>query len=120
MDREQLEEFRALLLAERKSIIDKAQGTAKELSVSSDDLPDENDMASAVYDRGFELQLRGREGRLLKKLEQAMDRLEDGEFGICESCGDDISMKRLRARPVTTLCIACKEEQERLEKLYKS
>jgi DnaK suppressor protein len=62
------------------------------------------------------LRIRERERRLITKITEALERIEEGTFGICERCGEDISDKRLEARPVTTLCINCKQEQEDLEK----
>ncbi|MGD1075121.1 MAG: TraR/DksA C4-type zinc finger protein [Thermodesulfovibrionales bacterium] len=79
--------------------------------------PDLGDQASAEIDRSFMLRLRGREQRLLKKIEEAIEKIETGSFGICESCGHEIDIKRLEARPVTTMCIYCKTEQEEEEKV---
>lgn len=79
--------------------------------------PDLGDQASAEIDRNFMLRLREREQRLLKKIEAAIEKIETGTFGICEVCGQGIEIKRLEARPVTTMCIICKTEQEEEEKL---
>ncbi len=79
--------------------------------------PDLGDQASAEIDRNFMLRLRGREQRLLKKIEEAIEKIDSGSFGVCEVCGEDIDVKRLEARPVTTMCIFCKTEQEEEEKL---
>jgi len=78
--------------------------------------PDPTDQASMEADRNFDLRIKDRERKLIKKIDQALLRIKDGEFGICESCGGDISIKRLQARPVTTLCIDCKTAQEQEEK----
>ncbi|MCI4626284.1 MAG: RNA polymerase-binding protein DksA [Candidatus Magnetoovum sp. WYHC-5] len=78
--------------------------------------PDLGDQASAEIDRNFMLRLRGREQKLLKKIEVALDKIDDGTYGKCELCGNDIGIRRLKARPVTTLCIECKTEQEEEEK----
>lgn len=80
--------------------------------------PDLGDQATAEMDRNFMLRLRGREQRLLKKIEEAIERIDSGLFGICDVCGDPIDIKRLSARPVTTMCITCKTEQEEEEKLH--
>ncbi|HCS13010.1 MAG: RNA polymerase-binding protein DksA [Zetaproteobacteria bacterium CG06_land_8_20_14_3_00_59_53] len=74
--------------------------------------PDPTDQATMESDRDFDLRIRDRERRLIRKIDQAMGRIKDGTFGICDSCGGDISSKRLQARPVTTLCIDCKTAQE--------
>jgi DnaK suppressor protein len=67
-------------------------------------------------DRNFELRLRGREQKLLEKINEALDRLDEGTYGICEECGCNINAKRLEARPVASFCIDCKTEMERREK----
>lgn len=78
--------------------------------------PDPTDQASVETDRNFDLRIKDRERKLIRKIDQAILRIKEGEFGICESCGGDISVKRLQARPVTTLCIDCKTEQEQEER----
>ncbi len=78
--------------------------------------PDPTDQASVETDRNFDLRIKDRERRLIKKIDQAMVRIHDGEFGECESCGGAISIKRLQARPVTTFCIECKTAQEQEER----
>jgi len=74
--------------------------------------PDPTDQATMEADRNFDLRIKDRERRLIKKIDQAISRVKDGSFGVCESCGGAISVKRLQARPVTTLCIDCKTAQE--------
>ncbi len=78
--------------------------------------PDPTDQASMETDRNFELRIKDRERKLIKKIDQALERIKEGEFGQCDSCGGDISIKRLQARPVTTLCIECKTAQEQEER----
>lgn len=78
--------------------------------------PDPTDQASMETDRNFDLRIKDRERRLIKKIDQALVRIREGEFGECEACGGDISIKRLQARPVTTLCIECKTAQEQEER----
>ena len=115
------EEFRQLLTDEKKRLLQKAAHTIEnEIELSKDDMADEADLASALTDQNLSLRLRGRERALMEKIDLALERIEDGEFGECVVCGEDITEKRLRARPVTTMCIACKEEQERRERLYSS
>lgn len=76
--------------------------------------PDVSDQASAEVDQNFSMRIREREQKLLKKIDEALDRMSNGTYGVCERCEEDIPYKRLKARPVTTLCIECKtlEEQE--------
>jgi len=78
--------------------------------------PDPTDQASMETDRNFDLRIKDRERKLIKKIDQAINRINEGEFGECDSCGGDISIKRLQARPVTTLCIECKTAQEQEER----
>lgn len=113
MSPEMLDEFRQILLAERDKIVKSVEeGLKTDLPASADKMPDANDLASARYEQGFAMRLKGRERVLLNKVEQALRRLESGDYGYCDICDDEINPRRLRARPVTTLCIECKEEQE--------
>jgi DnaK suppressor protein len=117
MKKAELEKFRRLLEAKRREIIRRAQQTLDEdMTLDADDLPDEMDLASSEYLQSFTFRLRGREKVFLEKIQKALDKIEEGAFGICEECGGSISLKRLEARPETTLCIRCKEDQERVEK----
>lgn len=116
MEREKLEYFRSILNEEIRSLLEEAGKTVSEMTVDSTNFPDPNDRATQESDRNFELRIRDRERKLINKIREALERIDDGTFGICEVCGDDISEARLKARPVTTLCIDCKMEQERQEK----
>ncbi len=119
MDQEQLEYFRQVLIGERKRILENTQHTRREgLELSSDDMADENDLASALYDQGFNLRLRDRERSLLVKINKALRLINEGDYGYCEVCDDDIDLRRLKARPVTTMCVECKEDAERKERSY--
>ncbi|MEO7096660.1 MAG: TraR/DksA C4-type zinc finger protein [Polyangiales bacterium] len=119
MNKTQLKRFRTLLEEKRDDIIKKAKQTLDEdMTLDANDLPDEMDLASSEYLQSFTFRLRGREKSFLDKIEKALGRIDDGTFGICEECGEEISVKRLEARPETTLCIRCKEDQERAEKDY--
>lgn len=77
--------------------------------------PDVSDQASAEVDQNFSMRLRDRERKLLKKIDEALERMNTETYGICEHCGGDIPYKRLKARPVTTLCVECKTLQEQEE-----
>ncbi len=112
-------EFRQILFNERKRIMSNARRTlTEEMTVDQDDLPDEMDLASADYNQSLSFRLRGRESHLLGKIEEALERLEDGDYWRCEECDAWIGFRRLRARPVTKLCIVCKEKQEHRERAY--
>lgn len=119
MNKKDIARFKKRLL-EQKQILINIINTSKEqgLGFSSEDLPDEIDLASSEADQSLNLRLRDRERVLLKKIERTLEKIGEGTFGVCESCGEEISAKRLEARPVTDLCIRCKEDQERVEKGY--
>lgn len=116
MDQKELDRFRKLLEDKREEILSEAERTLTELTDQSGNIPDPNDRASAEADRSFELRIRDRERKLLPKIASALERIKDGSFGECEGCGEAIGMKRLEARPVTSLCIDCKTLQEKNEK----
>jgi DnaK suppressor protein len=109
--RQDLEKQKSALLAEAGAAIGGG------LRPETENFPDVTDQASAETDKNFILRLREREQKLLVKIEEALARITQGVFGICESCGEEIEFKRLKARPVTTFCIACKTRQEEEEKL---
>jgi len=117
MEKEKLEHFRELLLKKRSELLDEAGKTVDEMNVTGkDNFPDPVDRASMESDRSFDLRIRDRERKLIGKVNEALERIDAGTFGICEVCGEEIGEKRLEARPVTTLCIDCKQEQEDAEK----
>jgi len=119
LSQKDLKRFKKSLEDSRKALIENARKTMEEESnFDTDDLPDEIDQASSEYAQSMAFRLRDREKFLLKKIEMALARIDDGTFGVCERCEEEISPKRLEARPVTTLCIRCKEEQEKKEKSY--
>jgi len=119
MRKTELQKFKKILLEKRHQILANAQKTLEEeMSLDINDLPDEMDLASSEYLQSFTFRLRGREKTYLAKIEKSLKKIEEGEFGVCESCGENISLKRLQARPVTSLCIRCKEEQEREERQF--
>ncbi len=104
------------LLNQRESLLKEAEETLSSLP-SELNFPDMGDQATAEADRNFILRLRDRERMLLKKIEETIERIENGPYGICEECGNEIGIKRLEARPVTTLCIDCKTRQEEEERI---
>ena len=113
---EVIQEIKKLLLKQKEQILIEA-GIMKSNMPSDSNLSEIGDIASQEIDRSFLLRLRDRERKLLKKIEKAIEKIENGTYGICESCGAEIPIKRLKARPVTDLCIECKQEQEEEEKL---
>ncbi len=111
-----IREIKKILIAQKAALLDEAEEALSVLPGQTV-FPDLGDQATAETERSFMLRLRGRERRLLKKIENAIERIEQGIFGICEKCGSEIDIRRIEARPVTTLCIECKIQQEEEEKL---
>ena len=109
-------EIKKTLMAQKDALLAEAEQALNALPGQTV-FPDLGDQATAETERSFMLRLRGRERRLLKKIENAIERIEQGIFGICEKCASEIDIRRLEARPVTTLCIECKIQQEEEEKL---
>jgi DnaK suppressor protein len=118
LNKKELKKFQELLEEKRKAVLERAREmlSIENMSLDTNDLPDEMDLASSEYLQSFEFRLRGREKSLLSKLDLALKKIDDQTFGICEICEEPIGKKRLEARPETTLCIKCKEDQEREER----
>lgn len=117
MDKQSLDFFRSLLHERLEELIGKADTTRTSMTGGgAAPFPDPADRATLETDRNFTLRIRDRERKLIAKIREAIERIEDGTYGICEICGGDISEKRLRARPVTTMCVACKSRMEALER----
>ncbi|MDD6087751.1 MAG: RNA polymerase-binding protein DksA [Desulfovibrionaceae bacterium] len=115
MEQKDLEFFQALLQKMLEEAQNKGDGTLEELNMSNEPFADPADRASAESDRAFILRIRDRERILIRKIHEALRRIDEGVYGICEECGEEISLSRLKARPVTTLCINCKSRQEERE-----
>ncbi len=116
MEKERLDFFRELLKERLQTLLEEAEKTVNGMTNDKDTFPDPTDRANLETDRNFLLRIRDRERKLILKIKDALARIEDGSFGICEECGEEISEERLKARPVTTLCIACKTKAEEEEK----
>ena len=114
---EKMKAYKLMLTQKINELLSDAGRTVSEMTNGKENYPDPNDRASLESDRNFELRIRDRERKLIMKMQEAIKRIDDGVFGICEVCGGPISEKRLIARPVTTLCIDCKTKQEKMEKL---
>lgn len=104
------------LLTQRENLLKEAE-EALNILPGEINFPDMGDQATAETDRDFMLRLRDRERMLLKKIDETVERIENGTFGICENCGNEIGIKRLEARPVTAFCIDCKTRQEEEERI---
>jgi DnaK suppressor protein len=119
VNQKDLKKFKKKLEDDKRALLASARKTlTEEATFDTDDLPDEIDLASSEYTQSMVFRLRDREKFLLKKIDDALARIENGTYGTCEICEEEISVKRLEARPVTTMCIRCKEEQEKQEKSY--
>ena len=116
MEKERLAYFHELLTERLKVLLSEAEKTVNGMTNDKDTFPDPTDRANLETDRNFLLRIRDRERKLILKIKEALARIEDGSFGICEECGAEISEERLKARPVTTLCIECKTKAEAEEK----
>jgi DnaK suppressor protein len=114
---DKMKAYKTMLTQKINELLSEAGKTVSEMTNGKETYPDPNDRASLESDRNFELRIRDRERKLIMKMQEAIKRIEDGTFGICEVCSGPISEKRLMARPVTTLCIDCKTKQEKMEKL---
>ena len=109
--------FRQLLKQRMQELLSEAGKTVEGMD-EEENFPDPTDRASLEADRNFTLRIRDRERKLILKIQEALKRLEEGVYGICESCGEKIDKARLKARPVTTLCIDCKSNQEVEERKF--
>ncbi|MCA9583310.1 MAG: TraR/DksA C4-type zinc finger protein [Myxococcales bacterium] len=117
MKKAEVEKFKKILVEKRAAVIANANKTiTDDMTLDASDLPDEMDLASSEYMQSFTFRLRGRERFFLQKIDKALRKIDENEFGVCESCEEPINLKRLEARPETDLCIRCKEDQERQEK----
>jgi DnaK suppressor protein len=117
LNKRELQKFKTLLLSQREEIMGNARrALAGDIHVDPDDFPDEMDTASTEVTLQFTGRLREREQGLLSKIDAALEKIERGVYGECASCGEEIGIARLRARPVAELCIDCKAEQEKLER----
>jgi DnaK suppressor protein len=117
LKQDKMKAYKLMLTQKINELLSEAGKTVSEMTNGKETYPDPNDRASLESDRNFELRIRDRERKLIMKMQEAIKRIDDGTFGICEVCGGPISEKRLMARPVTTLCIDCKTKQEKQEKL---
>ena len=116
MNQEKLLYFKGMLEGRLRVLLEEAGKTVNGMGDRKEDFPDPTDRASFESDRNCLLRIKDRERKLISKIKEALDRIENGTFGMCEDCGRPISEKRLMARPVTTHCIECKTEDEQTER----
>lgn len=118
MDPNQLEYFRLKLMKWKSELAHESQMTVDHLKDENWNEPDPNDRATVETDTGLELRTRDRYRKLMNKIDEAIARIEAGEYGFCEETGEPIGVRRLEARPIATLCIEAQERHERFEKSY--
>jgi DnaK suppressor protein len=116
MKQEELDFFKNLLTERLKELLAHADNTVTGMTKPKENFADPTDRASHEAERNFELRIRDREHKLIKKIKKTLARIENGTFGRCETCEEEISIERLKARPVTTQCIECKTREEDMEK----
>jgi DnaK suppressor protein len=116
MRKREVERYRSVLESQLTALVGSGERTVHAMVDGGEEIPDPNDRATIEEGRNWSLRLCDRDRKLISKVQQALDRLADGTFGTCVACGGPISPARLRARPVTDLCIACKTEAERQER----
>jgi DnaK suppressor protein len=119
MNDKQLEYFRRKLLSWRDDLLDESRSTVTTLQDGTRNIPDVADRASEETDRALELRTRDRQRKLIAKIDQALRRVEEGEYGYCEKTGEPISLKRLDARPIATMSLEAQERHERREKVHR-
>jgi DnaK suppressor protein len=119
MNERQLEYFRRKLIALKNGILDESKSTIEGLQDGTRNIPDVADRASEETDRALELRIRDRQRKLVAKIDAALRRIEQGEYGYCQETGEPISLKRLDARPTTTLSLEAQERHERREKVHR-
>lgn len=116
MNSQQLEHFKQILLAWKSELMQEVDRTVHHMQDESANLPDPNDRATQEEEFSLELRTRDRERKLIKKIDQTIDRIEKDDYGFCDDCGVEIGIRRLEARPTATLCIDCKSLAEIKEK----
>ena len=119
MNDRQLEYFRRKLLVWKQELLGQSAETIDNLQESARSVPDLADRASEETDRALELRTRDRQRKLVSKIDSALRRIENGEFGFCEVSGEPISLKRLDARPIATMTLEAQERHERREKVHR-
>jgi DnaK suppressor protein len=118
MGREQLDHFRGILSSWKRDLMEEVDRTMSHMKDEAANPPDPNDRATLESEFALELRTRDRERKLIRKIEEALSRIEDGSYGYCNETGEPIGVKRLEARPVATLCLEAQERRERREKQY--
>ena len=119
MNERQVEYFRRKLITWKNELLEESRGTVAGLQDGTRNIPDVADRASEETDRALELRTRDRQRKLIAKIDSALRRIEEGEYGYCEVTGEPISLKRLDARPIATMSLEAQERHERREKVHR-
>ncbi|TQS72505.1 RNA polymerase-binding protein DksA [Rhodobacteraceae bacterium] len=119
MNERQMDYFRQKLLTWKHELLEQSAETLEGLSQSARSVPDVSDRASEETDRSLELRTRDRQRKLVNKIDAALRRLDSGEFGYCEKTGEQISLRRLDARPIATMTLEAQERHERRERVHR-
>ena len=119
MNPKQVEHFRGILLAWKRSLMEEVDRTVHHMQDEASNFPDPNDRATQESEFSLELRTRDRERKLLRKIDSALSRIDDGSYGYCAETGEEIGLKRLEARPVATLSVEAQERRELAEKQYR-
>jgi len=119
MNEDQQEHFRDILLAWKVELMQEVDRTVHHMQDEASNFPDPNDRATQESEFGLELRTRDRERKLLKKIDQALARIDEGAYGFCEETGEEIGLKRLEARPVATLSVEAQERREVAERQFR-
>jgi DnaK suppressor protein len=118
MSKEQLDHFRLILNEWKRDLMEEVDRTVSHMKDEASNFPDPNDRATQEEEFSLELRTRDRERKLIRKIDEAIKRIDDGSYGYCLETGEEIGIKRLEARPVATLSIEAQERRERREKQY--
>jgi len=119
MSTDQLGHFRSLLTNWKRELMEEVDRTMLHMKDEAANFPDPNDRATQESEFGLELRTRDRERKLLRKIDAALQRIEDGTYGYCAETGEEIGLRRLEARPVATLCVEAQERRELAERQYR-
>jgi DnaK suppressor protein len=118
LSKELVHKFKKIFEEQKTNLVFTKSILNEDFHFSKDDLKDETDATSTEIETNMRYRLRTREAILLKKIDEALDRIKDGTFGVCVGCEEEIEIKRLEARPTTDLCLNCKELEERAERIH--
>jgi DnaK suppressor protein len=119
MSPQQLAHFQQILTAWKRELMNEVDRTVHHMQDEAANFPDPNDRATQESEFGLELRTRDRERKLLRKIDSALQRIEDGSYGYCDETGEEIGLKRLEARPVATLCLEAQERREMAERQFR-